>query len=234
MRKAKNEEMLPSSHSKNNKTLIILAVFLFVYYGLPPIYAKFPEIVANKYFLLSSNLLMPLVMIGVIYLLYKTIYITPRNFLTLPYWEISKTTIKWILAALGSNIVWTIILVVCGFEYHAPAIEEILSKGDNLTIFSICFLAVCIAPIAEELTFREVIYNEISKYSPPQYSMVITSLLFAVAHNEFWQIPGLFILGYTFQMHRNKYNNIESAIFAHTLNNFLALVLFLIAKLYAY
>ena len=230
----KNAELLPSSLSKNNKNLLFLLFFLFCYYGLPPIYAEFPQIVGNKYFLILSNLFMPVIIVGVICLLYRTIYINPRNFLSLPYWEITKTSVKWILAALGSNVVWTIMLTMCGFEFQTPAIEEILSKGDNLTVLSICLLAIFIAPVAEELTFREVLYNGISQYSPPQYSIVITSLLFSVVHNEFWQIPGLFILGYLFQKHRNKYQNIESAIFAHALNNFLAVLLFLLAKSFSH
>ena len=218
--------MLVSSLLRNYKSLLITAVFLLLYYGVPPILANLINPPATYTFFALINFLPPLIMIGIIHLLYGKNLVKWRNFLHLPYWEIIKTSFKWILMALGCNMIWVVILSVAGLTYQAPAIEEILNSGDYFVSSCIAILAVIIAPIAEELTFREAIYHGLRDSNSEKTAMIITSLLFALAHNELWQIPGLFVLGYLFQKNRNHYGNIESAIIAHAFNNFLAILLF--------
>lgn len=230
MRKAKNVEMLPSSHSKSFNSVTLLITFLFIYYGIPQIFFLLPISPTNEVITILLIFLPPLILLGVIKILCGTIFIKWQNFLRLQYWELIKTAFPNILGALGVNVIWVILLTALGLTYETPAIETFLQNGSAAIIISISILAVIIAPVVEELTFREVIYSGIQEHANEKWSMVITSLLFAVAHDEFWQIPGLFMLGYLFQRQKNHYKNIESAIFTHSFNNFLAMMLFFLAK----
>ncbi|MCK4902444.1 MAG: CPBP family intramembrane metalloprotease [Thermoplasmatales archaeon] len=68
---------------------------------------------------------------------------------------------------------------------HKP---EDLSNIPNLqALFSpaVMFFLVAIQPIGEEIFFRGFLYEKIEKFSGPMLSIVITSILFGVAHMSY-------------------------------------------------
>ena len=133
-----------------------------------------------------------------------------------------------ILAAIAIfAIIFVIELGLIGLG-HKP---EDLSNIPNLqALFSpaVMFFLVAIQPIGEEIFFRGFLYEKIEKFSGPMLSIVITSILFGVAHMSYakW-FPALmpilmgFVLGYI--VYRTK--NLYSAIIAHVAFNLTSLTL---------
>ncbi len=230
MRKAISVELSHSNHSQSSKPSIVFLVFLFLYFILPKI-IDFIPINLNLSSLILLMILPPLCVICLIRLIFGSYFFNFKNFLKLNYAKLLPSTIGWIFLAMIINILWVGTLISFSpLEYEEPAITAAL-QSDNITLtLTICILAIFIAPIAEELFFREILYNSLRQNIPETPCMILTSFIFAIAHAELWQIPGLFILGFMFQKQRNELKNLESAIAAHMLNNTLAVVLFFLMQ----
>lgn len=87
------------------------------------------------------------------------------------------------------------------------------------------FLYVClIAPIGEELVFRGIIYQDLKKFLDEKKVVIITALLFGIAHFNLVQSSYAFVLGLYFAYVMYKYKNIKLCILLHFINNIQGLV----------
>lgn len=221
-----------SSLSTIKNSLILIIVFITIYLLLPQLCLDLGVDLYSNSMIIYALILPPIFMTLAIYSLYSTIFIKWSNFLHLKYWAIFKSTAIGISIALGVNMIWVSILTSLKFEYQEPPINALLTS-DNISIsITVIILAVLLAPIAEELTFRKIIYDDIYKISSPKYALILTSLLFSIAHFGYWQIPGLFVLGVYFQKQRTMHDNIESSIISHAINNGFAVLLLLFITKY--
>jgi len=94
------------------------------------------------------------------------------------------------------------------------------SRGNLLITF---LVAVCIiAPIMEEFIFRGVLWWALEKFISPNLVLVITSILFAIAHLDTLHIIAVFPLGVLFGYLRQKTGSIWPPMIAHATNNILA------------
>jgi len=80
------------------------------------------------------------------------------------------------------------------------------------------FTSLLIAPIFEEWLFRKVILSKLEKRFSFEMSNVISSLLFAVAHLDWFVLP-YFLNGLTYGWVMKKTNKLYSAIILHSLYN---------------
>lgn len=79
-----------------------------------------------------------------------------------------------------------------------------------------------IAPVCEELLFRQVIFRSI-RYFSPRYAGLGTALLFSLFHGLPQYAPTLFILGLFLQRARNE-GGLPQAIVLHSLFNLISLL----------
>ena len=70
-------------------------------------------------------------------------------------------------------------------------LQEAKSPRDRLAVM---IMAVVVAPVAEEVIFRGYLYPVGKRFVGPFFSMVGTSLLFAVLHGHAASVPALFTL----------------------------------------
>jgi membrane protease YdiL (CAAX protease family) len=70
-------------------------------------------------------------------------------------------------------------------------LQEAKSPRDRLAVMT---MAVVIAPVAEEIIFRGYLYPAGKRFVGPFFSLVATSLLFAVLHGHSASVPALFTL----------------------------------------
>ena len=84
---------------------------------------------------------------------------------------------------------------------------------------------VIVSPICEELIFRGVFLNNLSRIVPVLFAVLISSLLFAALH-PFGSIVSAFIFGICIALLYLKFDNIFAAFAAHFLNNLFAEVIF--------
>jgi membrane protease YdiL (CAAX protease family) len=83
---------------------------------------------------------------------------------------------------------------------------------------------ILLAPVAEEVLFRGIIYPWIKSFGFPQLALWGTSLLFAVVHFNLVSLPALFLLALILTLLYERTGNLLAPIAAHSLFNTLNLV----------
>ncbi|MEZ9523712.1 CPBP family intramembrane glutamic endopeptidase [Enterovibrio norvegicus] len=100
-------------------------------------------------------------------------------------------------------------------------LERILSGG-ALSLFVLCVLA----PLLEEMLFRGIILRGFLNHYSPAKSIVLSSLLFGVFHANLYQFISASIAGCFFAWLFYKSRSLWPSIFAHSIVNGCAFVLF--------
>lgn len=96
---------------------------------------------------------------------------------------------------------------------------NISTEINYLQIICNVILIVFLAPILEELIFRGVILNRLFKWFNTTISIIISSMLFGISHND---IIGAFIFGICMCILYLKTKNILVPIYVHFCNNFIS------------
>lgn len=81
-----------------------------------------------------------------------------------------------------------------------------------------------IVPIAEELIYRGLVYNELKKNMEPLYAMVLAAIIFGVFHFNLLQGTYAFILGIILICAYVKCNTIIAPIIIHSLANLTSVI----------
>lgn len=90
---------------------------------------------------------------------------------------------------------------------------------------SVILVISIIGPILEEVVFRKIIFGTLYKRLNFFFSALISSILFAVAHNEFIHLLLYASMGFTFSYLYVKTKRILVPIFAHVSMNTLVVVI---------
>jgi hypothetical protein len=99
--------------------------------------------------------------------------------------------------------------------------KEILSSMFSKT-FPAFITAVIAAPILEELIFRGIILEGLLRNYNPLKAIIITNVLFGVAHLNPWQFIGAFFMGIFISWIYLKTRNLLLPVFIHLLNNLIS------------
>ena len=97
--------------------------------------------------------------------------------------------------------------------YHQSANEMMEQIGQDVGMFTI--VAVLGAPLIEELVFRAGPLNKFKGHMPVWLSLLLTSLMFAMAHSTPVQMAYTFFVGLTLGLLFIRSNSIYPAILAH-------------------
>ncbi|MCX8082589.1 MAG: CPBP family intramembrane metalloprotease [bacterium] len=118
-----------------------------------------------------------------------------------------------------------------GFSPEPQQVMLIYFQTDSFYLLFIMFILSCIvAPFAEEIIFRGIIYTGLKKRFSVKASIILSSLIFALLHNEIFVLTGLFTFGIFLSYLFEKYENLWLSISVHFFNNFLTTIIVLIAK----
>ena len=118
------------------------------------------------------------------------------------------------------------VLPFTGGEFENPQVEA-LTGGSALSLRDLGLLLILvavIAPIAEELFFRGMLYPVLRRRWSPQVAIVANGFLFALIHFIPILIPGLFFVGIVLAWVRERSNSLIPCMLIHALQN--AVVLF--------
>ena len=121
------------------------------------------------------------------------------------------------LILLGISI--AVFLNMLIFIITNPNIES--SNNIILTIIS----TGIIGPIYEEILFRYLLYNRLTKKYTSKKAILITTTIFALIHLEPIKLLYAFILGLIININYKKYKNILSAILIHVSANIIVIFL---------
>lgn len=107
--------------------------------------------------------------------------------------------------------------------------EQVLPNQDTLSMIDLVMLVIAgaiVAPIAEEFLFRGLFFQYLRSRRALWVAIVVSSLVFAVAHFVPILVPVLIVFGIAEALVMERYDSIYPAIALHALNNgalFLAL-----------
>jgi membrane protease YdiL (CAAX protease family) len=112
------------------------------------------------------------------------------------------------------------------FPQQAPdgleVVTTALKNADGAVLASFLFGVCVFAPVVEEVLFRGWIWWAVEKAVSPIAALVVTTLLFAVAHVDILHIVAVLPLGCLLGYLRLKTRSIWAPLVAHALNNILA------------
>ncbi len=132
--------------------------------------------------------------------------------------KINKTELKKIHKITALMIVLSILfklLVIILLKYTSLEFKQIELDLLNL---------ILIGPILEELLFRGLILKVLKRFFNIRNSIILSSVLFAMLHQNFIQMIYTFMLGIVFANIKEK-DNILYSIYAHMVYNCMAILI---------
>lgn len=134
--------------------------------------------------------------------------------------KITKQSIREAFFLLILNILFSFGITLLIFSLNDSALLEKSSIDINyLKIIINLIVILFLAPIVEELIFRGILLNRLSKWVNITISITISSILFGVLHND---IVGAFIFALCMCIIYLKTNNIFVPIYVHFFNNLIS------------
>jgi uncharacterized protein len=138
----------------------------------------------------------------------------------------------------GNALFWVIVLMIVIFGVNAfysylitvlhlnvQTNDQLLlqqSKVAPLSTYATLFAAVIIAPFCEEVFFRGFVFPGLRHGMSLGWAIIISSLLFGIAHADPGSFPVLFVIGLALAFLRWRTESIWPCIVLHMLNNGIA------------
>lgn len=141
-------------------------------------------------------------------------------------WLLALPVIFMVQMSGAAAVNLLVVAPLTGGEFENPQIEAI-SGGNPLTSvdFVLLFILIAVlAPIAEELFFRGMLYPLLRKHYSEWPAIIIDAGAFALVHFLLVLVPALFIIGICLTWLRARSQSILPSIFLHMLQNGLAMV----------
>ena len=138
-----------------------------------------------------------------------------------------------LLAAYPLAVALTVVAVALvtrlGYRPEGSPMTALLlnQKGPFFWVVAVLGTLV-LAPVAEEILFRLVLFDILSPRLPA--AELVTTLLFAVAHQVPEELPGSFVLGLLLQRARARHRTLWVPIVAHAGFNAVSLLLLLLVR----
>lgn len=133
-------------------------------------------------------------------------------------------TLFWVvvlmLGIFGINTLYSYVIYV--FHLNLQTNDQLIlqqSKVAPLTAYATLLAAVIVAPICEEIFFRGFVLPGFCRGMPVGWAIVLSSLLFAVAHADPGSFAVLLIIGLALGILRWRTRSIWPSIVLHMLNN---------------
>jgi uncharacterized protein len=133
------------------------------------------------------------------------LFLSIRQFLPLPAgWFQVKGRQNWFLWGIGGYFAALPLMIGVslinqqfwqGRGGSNPLLQIVLEEGDRVALGMFFFTAAIAAPIFEELLFRGFLLPSLTRYVPIWGAIVLSAVLFAVAHLSFSEVLPLALLG---------------------------------------
>jgi len=123
-----------------------------------------------------------------------------------------------VIALVG--LVWVKMLEAVNMPTDLQDLVGIMQEADNsFYLVALVLLAVVIAPINEELLFRGGIFRFLNNRIPTALAMIISSILFALLHMNWFSFLPLIVLGCFLCLVTLKTGSLKPAMLMHALFN---------------
>lgn len=123
---------------------------------------------------------------------------------------------------LGTTLAWCVLIPILLFAAFIETSPLAFSdRMQNLVFFypSVTWLSLLVlAPIAEEIFFRGMVFSQFNRIQPPWLAVIMSSLIFMASHGSIIHI-GAFILGVVAACLRLKTRSILPGMIYHAWSN---------------
>jgi membrane protease YdiL (CAAX protease family) len=128
---------------------------------------------------------------------------------------------KWMLAAIGAYLLFSIVYIAI---FGAPHQKDIAEDFGSVPVQIL--LIVVAAPISEEVCFRGMLFGGLRERWPRIAAALISGLIFGGLHatTGISAVPPLIIFGFVLALLYEKTGSIIPGILLHMLNNSVALL----------
>lgn len=111
-----------------------------------------------------------------------------------------------------------------------PAVEALTKSVSWLDRSALAITTILLAPVAEELLFRGIIYTAVKRAGFPKLALFGTSIFFALVHLNLVTFAPLIVLALVLTLLYEKTGNLLAPITAHAVFNLLNFVRFLVLE----
>ncbi|AKG22593.1 CPBP family intramembrane glutamic endopeptidase [Calothrix sp. 336/3] len=145
-----------------------------------------------------------------------------------PDWFRFQLRSRWFLWGLGGYCAALPIVVIISLVNQKfwqgqggsnPLLQLVLSSHSNIALFLFFFTAAIAAPVFEEFLFRGFLLPSLTRYMSVWGAILISSLVFAVAHLSLSEILPLFALGVVLGVVYTRSRNLLASMLLHSLWN---------------
>ncbi len=157
------------------------------------------------------------------------LYLSLKRFFPLPEnWFRFRLQDRWILWGFGGYCAALPIVVVVSLVNQQlwqgqggsnPLLQLALESQDTVALGLFFFTAAIAAPIFEELLFRGFLLPSLTRYVPVWPAIILSSLLFAIAHLSLSEILPLTALGMVLGVVYTRSRNLLAPMLLHSLWN---------------
>lgn len=148
-----------------------------------------------------------------------------NDFGKIPLHQATGLGMLLVIAAMAFNLVYaTYAIPDIGMQEEMAKILAGITRTP-LNMVAMFFAIAIAAPVVEELLFRGLLQNALTKYVPVWGAILLSSLLFALVHLQPYAIPGLMSLSIAFGYLYHRTGSLRTNIILHMANNIFALVI---------
>jgi membrane protease YdiL (CAAX protease family) len=224
-------ESLPDFPIAVGITFFIIIFSLLLSFITAKIYSVVPEPLLMTVWTLFSSFILTGLLLWYVFTRHKT-YIF--QLLKQPLYYFAKGFYYYLLflpILLLVTVFSFFIFRKIGFNPEPQQVMLLYLQTDSFYLLFIMFFLSCVvAPFAEEIIFRGVIYAGFRKNFSVKASLILNSLIFAFLHNEIFVLAGLFTFGLFLSYLFEKHGNLWLSISVHFYNNFFSTIIVLILK----
>jgi len=150
--------------------------------------------------------------------------------LATPLATLGWTSLHLLLAVLGSFALALLMQALGAPVAEQTLVLEITHDADlrRPELLILCFSALVLAPLAEELFFRQQLFGRIRRGGGPLAAYLVSALIFAVFHNNLQGLVVYVWLGLVFASAYARTGRIAAAIAVHFGNNAVTLATLLL------
>ncbi len=152
-------------------------------------------------------------------------------------WKEFDPVIIFVMALLIQPVIWIVYFISkvflekYGIETQIPDIIRIARTISLPGFILLAVAAVIVAPVVEELIFRRIFFEFFTRLMGGAFSLIFTSLLFALVHCTLVQFAALFLLGVAFQLVYLRRRSLYPAILFHMTHNACAFLMILYCRI---
>jgi len=132
----------------------------------------------------------------------------------------------WVMATLLAAAA-ALALEALGFTQELGVLDAVLDRGDP-TVVLVAF--VLVAPVAEELFFRGVVYNAWLRERGPRAALYGSAALFAAIHTSLFSLVPIFALGVALALVYRSTRSLPAAMAMHSGFNAISVAITLLAR----